>query len=129
MTDSADSPGTTEDTISEKLERRFDLKHLEVVNESGNHNVPPGSESHFKVVLVSDDFDGERLIARHRAVNETLSDELAGGVHALALHTYTTAEWQARFGDAPMSPPCLGGKSREAAAQASSDPITGGDGA
>jgi BolA protein len=104
----------TEDIINEKLGARFDLQHLEVVNESGNHNVPPGSETHFKVVLVSDDFDGERLIARHRAVNETLSEELAGGVHALALHTYTAAEWQARFGDAPMSPPCLGGKGGEA---------------
>ena len=129
MADSAQSPGSTEDVINEKLERRFDLKHLEVVNESGNHNVPPGSESHFKVVLVSDDFDGERLIARHRAVNETLADELAGGVHALALHTYTTAVWQARFGDAPMSPPCLCGNSREGTTQSLSDRITGGDAA
>jgi len=100
---------STEDIINEKLGARFDLKHLEVVNESGNHNVPPGSETHFKVVLVSDEFADERLIARHRAVNETLSEELAAGVHALALHTYTADEWQARFGDAPMSPPCLGG--------------------
>jgi BolA protein len=87
-----------------------------VVNESGNHNVPPGSETHFKVVLVSDAFEGQRLLARHRAVNETLAEELAGGVHALALHTYTPGEWQDRFGDAPMSPPCLGGKAGEASA-------------
>ena len=45
--------------------------------------------------------------------NEALADELAGEVHALALHTYTPEEWQARFGDAPMSPPCLGGKASE----------------
>ncbi|TNF80812.1 MAG: BolA/IbaG family iron-sulfur metabolism protein [Gammaproteobacteria bacterium] len=102
-----------QDTINEKLDQRFDLKHLEVVNESGNHNVPPGSETHFKVVMVSTDFEGARLLTRHRAVNEALADELAGGVHALALHTYTPDEWQARFGNAPMSPPCLGGKASE----------------
>ena len=104
---------TTLDIISEKLDARFALKHLDVVNESGNHNVPPGSETHFKVVLVSEDFAGERLLARHRAVNEALAEELAGGVHALALHTYTEAEWRKRFGEAPLSPPCLGGKARE----------------
>ncbi len=104
---------STQDIINEKLDRHFDLKHLDVINESGNHNVPPGSESHFKVVMVSPDFEGTRLIARHRAVNETLAEELAAGVHALALHTYTPDEWQARFGDAPMSPPCLGGKAGE----------------
>jgi BolA protein len=102
-----------QDTINAKLDQRFDLKHLDVVNESGNHNVPPGSETHFKVVMVSTDFEGARLIARHRAVNEALADELAGGVHALALHTYTPREWQDRFGNAPMSPPCLGGKAAE----------------
>jgi len=106
----------TQDIINEKLDACFDLKHLDVVNESGNHNVPPGSETHFKVVLVSTDFEGSRLIARHRAVNDALADELAGDVHALALHTYTPEEWQARFGDAPMSPPCLGGKQAEGGA-------------
>ncbi|HEX7034544.1 MAG TPA: BolA/IbaG family iron-sulfur metabolism protein [Pseudomonadales bacterium] len=100
-------------TIERKLSQRFDLAHLDVRNESGNHNVPPGSETHFKVVLVSEAFAGMALVARHRLVNETLRDELAGGVHALAIHTYTAEEWQRRFGDAPMSPPCLGGKARE----------------
>ena len=63
--------------------------HLEVINESGNHNVAPGSESHFKVVLVAAEFEGQRLLARHRRVNGVLADELADSVHALALHTYT----------------------------------------
>lgn len=104
---------TTQQTIEDKLNARFQLAHLHVENESGNHNVPTGSETHFKVVLVSENFEGLRPLARHRAVNETLAEELAGGVHALALHTYTPAEWRDRFGDAPMSPPCLGGSARE----------------
>lgn len=95
--------------IEEKLANQFTLQHLEVINESGNHNVPPGSESHFKVVLVSEDFAGKTLVARHRAVNQVLADELANKIHALALHTYTEQEWRAKQGNAPMSPPCLGG--------------------
>jgi BolA protein len=95
--------------IEEKLAQNFDLLHLEVMNESNNHNVPPGSESHFKVVLVSNDFDGKSPVMRHRAVNQVLADELANRIHALALHTYTEKEWHDKNGAAPMSPPCLGG--------------------
>ena len=95
--------------ITDKLSERFDLMHLEVINESGSHNVPQGSETHFKVVLVCGEFSGQRPLARHRAVHETLAGELSGGVHALAVHTYTEQEWRKRFGDAPLSPPCLGG--------------------
>ena len=52
----------------------------QVINESSGHNVPKGSETHFKVVVVSDSFDGQMLIARHRMVNEILADELSGYV-------------------------------------------------
>ncbi len=100
-------------TIEEKLAEAMPLLHLEVVNESGNHNVPAGSESHFKVVLVSDDFSGQRLIARHRRVNQLLKEELAHEIHALAIHTYTLDEWQQKNGTAPLSPPCLGGSASE----------------
>ena len=99
--------------IEEKLAAALDPAHLEVVNESGGHNVPEGSETHFKVVVVSPAFEGERLLARHRRINQTLAEELAGGVHALAIHAYTADEWRRRFGAAPMSPPCLGGHARE----------------
>ena len=100
---------TVQSTIETKLTEALAPLHLEVINESGNHSVPPGSESHFKVVLVASEFDGQRLLARHRRVNTVLADELASAIHALALHTYTEAEWRERFGAAPMSPPCLGG--------------------
>jgi len=95
--------------IEEKLVNGIHVLHIEVVNESDNHNVPAGSESHFKVVLVSEYFTGKPLLARHRIVNKIFEEELHGKIHALALHTYTKAEWQDAFGAAPMSPPCLGG--------------------
>ncbi|SDS52654.1 transcriptional regulator, BolA protein family [Halopseudomonas litoralis] len=81
--------------------------HLELLNESHMHNVPPGSESHFKLVIVSDEFQGLNAVKRHQAVYRTLGD-LMQRIHALALHTYTSAEWQAS-GLAPASPDCMGG--------------------
>jgi len=104
---------TIQQRITQKLKDALSPEHLEVVNESHMHNVPEGSESHFKVVIVSDDFKDKMLIARHRLVNKILEDELnkdnpEGGIHALALHTMTMEEWFKK-GNAPESPPCLGG--------------------
>ncbi|MGS2719277.1 transcriptional regulator BolA [Paraglaciecola aestuariivivens] len=96
-------------SIETKLLNHFNPEHLEVINESFMHNVPAGSESHFKVVIVTPAFSGERLIKRHRAVNSVLKDELANDIHALALHTYTEDEWKHLFGEFPKSPNCLGG--------------------
>jgi BolA protein len=93
--------------IEQKLQENFAPHHLQVINESYMHNVPEGSESHFKVIIVSDKFDQLRLLARHRLVNNTLSEELAGGVHALAIHTLTMDEWKVK--QIPDSPNCMGG--------------------
>ena len=101
--------------IEEKLVASFAPEHLEVLNESNQHNVPPGSESHFKVTIVSEQFNGKMLVARHRMINQLLADELAGSIHALSMHTYTPAEWQDKNQQAPTSPPCLGGAKREQA--------------
>lgn len=100
---------TVQATIEQKLANDFNPLHLEVINESSNHNVPEGSESHFKVVVVSPAFTGKNLLARHRLINATLADELNGVIHALAIHTYTEEEWKEESNGAPMSPPCLGG--------------------
>lgn len=94
--------------IEAKLRAAFEPTFLEVVNESYRHNVPKGSESHFKVVLVSERFVGERFLARHRSVYAVLAQELAEGVHALALHTYTIKEWEDLQDKVPASPPCHG---------------------
>jgi len=96
--------------IEQKLLSAFSPLHLDVINESNNHNVPPGSESHFKVTIVSNNFENERLIKRHRAVNSILAEELAEKIHALALHTYTEKEWHDYYAEnTPLSPNCLGG--------------------
>lgn len=100
---------TIQQTIESKISERLKPAHLEVRNESSMHNVPPGSESHFKVTVVSEQFEGKNLLMRHRMLNETLAEELAGPVHALALHTMTPAEWVKKGGKVPDSPLCHGG--------------------
>ncbi|MFO8156470.1 MAG: BolA family protein [Pseudomonadota bacterium] len=82
--------------------------YLEVVDESHQHNVPEGAESHFKVTVVSSLFEGMNRVGRHRVVNKAMADEFSGGLHALALHTYAPDEWAA-MAESPDSPPCLGG--------------------
>ena len=94
--------------IEAKLRAAFEPAYLEVVDESYRHNVPAGSESHFKVVLVSDRFVGERFLTRHRSIYGVLSEELSDGVHALALHTYTLKEWEGLQDTVLASPPCRG---------------------
>jgi len=104
-----DMPVTVQERIQARLAAGIDCQYLEVINESGQHNVPAGSESHFRVVIVSTDFTDKTLLVRHRSVYGVLAEEMAGPVHALALHTYTPDEWQYRLGQAPLSPPCQGG--------------------
>ncbi len=96
-------------TIRQQLEEALQPTYLSVINESNRHNVPPDSQTHFKVVIVSAAFDGQPLLARHRMVYRVLEQVLAGSVHALALHTYTSAEWEQHCRAAPASPNCRGG--------------------
>ncbi|MBE0362870.1 BolA protein [Pseudoalteromonas ulvae UL12] len=99
--------------IEEKLIAQFNCQHLEVINESHMHSA--GLESHFKVIIVTEDFANQRLLQRHRAINTVLADELANHIHALALHTYTPHEWTDLYQQAPVSPNCLGGSKKVSA--------------
>lgn len=101
-----------QEQIEQPLRAAFAIEHLEVINESHGHNVPAGSETHFKVVIVSPAFAGLSLVKRHQAVYAQVRGPLANGVHALALHTYTADEWAARAA-APESPACRGGSKHD----------------
>ena len=98
-----------EQAIVNKLSRDLDPSTLDVTNESFMHSVPEGSESHFKLVVVSEKFESKRLVQRHQMIYALLRDELAGPVHALAIHTYTSKEWYLKEQGAPDSPKCHGG--------------------
>ena len=99
--------------LESTIETALNPQYLEVVDESFMHNVPEGAQSHFKVTVVSNTFEGKRLIARHREINGLAAEALQGPVHALALHTYTPVEWEARGGQSFASPNCLGGSKHD----------------
>jgi len=84
------------DLITEKLRKAFAPARLEVVDESHRHEGHaghrPGGETHFRVYIVADAFKGKSRLERHRMVNETLAGDLAGGVHALAIHAAAPGE-------------------------------------
>ncbi|KAE8983667.1 hypothetical protein PR003_g23819 [Phytophthora rubi] len=108
MTDAAPSSGPVARRIHEKLLAAFAPTHLDVINESHMHNVPRGAETHFKVVVVAEQFDGKPLLQRHRLVNAALQQELSDGVHALSILSKTPQQWAANAQVKP-SPNCRGG--------------------
>lgn len=83
--------------------------HMVLLNESHQHS-GPGAETHWNLVIVSQDFVGKRLLQRHRTVYGVLGDELRGGIHALTMKTLTPTEFAAQGGEVDnVSPPCGGG--------------------
>lgn len=100
---------SVEQIINDTLVEALAPVHLDILNESNNHNVPANSETHFKVIIVSNQFVDNSLVQRHRTINKLLADQLAGPIHALSLHTHTESEWLEKGGVVPDSPPCLGG--------------------
>ncbi|XP_044263018.1 bolA-like protein DDB_G0274169 [Tribolium madens] len=103
------STAPVETSIRTKLSSELQTTHLEVINESYMHNVPKGSETHFKVVVVSEKFSDLPLIKRHRLVNDILKEELKSGVHALSIVAKTPSQWSNSEQVIESSPNCRGG--------------------
>jgi BolA family transcriptional regulator, general stress-responsive regulator len=86
----------TADLITQKLTEAFAPQSLKVEDESHRHEGHaghrPGGETHYRVYIVSEAFKGKTRVQRHRMINETLAGELAGGVHALAIHASAPGE-------------------------------------
>lgn len=82
-------------TIEEKLTKAFRPTVLKILDESHLHAGHSGwkesGETHFRVEITAPDFATMSRVARHRAINECLADELAGPVHALAIRAEASA--------------------------------------
>ncbi len=102
---STSAASAIEAAIRGKVAAALQPVHLELINESHMH-AGPRTDSHFKLVTVSTAFEGLNKVKRHQLVYRLLGEELAGPVHALALHLYTPAEWETQA--VPASPLCAG---------------------
>jgi BolA protein len=87
------SNGPIESQIVNTLKASMDLSSLKIINESFMHNVPEGSESHFKIVIVSQDFLNLTMIQRHKLVYKKL-DNLMTEIHALSIHAFDKNEFK-----------------------------------
>jgi BolA protein len=87
---------STHDVITQKLTKAFAPESLSVIDESSHHaghaGHRPGGETHFRLYIVAEAFRGKSRLDRHRMINQTLADELAAGVHALAIHAAAPGE-------------------------------------
>lgn len=99
-----------EQAITQLLTTELSPDFIEVDNESHLHSSGKSGNSHFKVTVVSDAFEGMGLVARHRKVQQVVAPVTGGVVHALGIHTYTPDEWQDRGYEIPESPTCAGSK-------------------
>ncbi len=97
---------TIESRIHEKLRASLSPIQLQVQNESYMHSVPPGSESHFRVVIVSPAFESKTMVQRHRMVFTAIGD-IRDTIHALSIIAKTPNEWESQR-DSLASPPCRG---------------------
>lgn len=97
-----------ESSINEALHPKV----FELDNESHGHNVPQGSETHFRVIIVSDAFNRLSRVKRHQLVYKACEDALRQGLHALAMQCFTEDEW-ASGPEVWSAPPCKGGMKKD----------------
>ena len=84
------------DIIEQKLVAAFSPDSVEVIDESEQHHGHAGhregGETHYRVYIVAQAFAGKSRLERHRMINAVLAEDLAGGVHALAIHADAPAD-------------------------------------
>lgn len=95
--------------IQSMVSAELNVAYMDLINESHMHSVPENSETHFKLTLVSCDFENMSKVARHQKVYGAVSGLMQEGLHALALHTYSPEEWELSKQQTPQSPNCMGG--------------------
>lgn len=88
------------------LRERLKPSFLEVLDDSAKHaghaGARQGGGGHYIVTVVAEAFVDKSLVEQHRMVNEALKELFGGGIHALALRTYSPTQWRERQG-APLS--------------------------
>ena len=86
-------PNSVKSKIKDKLISVFNPSFLDLINESHMHNVPEDSESHFKIVLVSRNFNGLTEVNRHKSVYKALGD-IMNSIHAISIHSFDENEYK-----------------------------------
>jgi BolA protein len=82
--------------IETTLNQALSPSHLEVINESHLHagHAHGASDSHYKVIIACEAFEGMRQVARHQKIYTLLNELMDNPIHALAIKSYASSEWQ-----------------------------------
>lgn len=99
---------TTAQKLLESVLLPLKVSHHQLDNDSHKHS-GSATDSHYNLVLVSQQFEGLGLVKRHQQVYALVGDLMNSPIHALALHCYTPDQWQARQAKMPVTAPCMGG--------------------
>ena len=85
--------GSIENKIINTLNECMNVFSLKILNESFMHNVPEDAESHFKIVIVSNDFNNLSHIKRHKLVYKYL-DTIMDDIHAISIQSFNEDEFK-----------------------------------
>lgn len=80
--------------IENHIQEHFKPQFLDVINESSQHRVPDSAETHFKLVVVAQPFEGQSRIQRQRLILQLLKQEFSQGLHACSMSLYSPSEWE-----------------------------------
>ena len=98
----------TANKLLEMVLTPLNVSHHQLVNDSQKHS-GSATDSHYNLVLVSDDFAGIGPVKRHQQVYALVGELMNNPIHALARHCYTAEQWQAKQEKMPATAPCMGG--------------------
>ncbi len=95
--------------IEQQLLSEFSPLFLLVEDESHNHHVPENAQTHYKIIMATQQFADSSRVHRHRLINNLLKEEFETGMHALSMHLYSPAEWETQSQSLLQSPNCRDG--------------------
>lgn len=90
---------TRAERIRDAIRLGLDASQVVVIDHSAEHAGHPGAATgagHFEVTVVSDRFEGLSRVSAQRLVYQAVAELMATEIHALSMHTFTPAQWQAR---------------------------------
>lgn len=93
--------------IEDKIRASFNTTNIEVINDSWMHK--RGDETHFKVLVVSNEFNGKTQVARQRLINQALKEIWDNGIHSISIVAKTPTEF-VEDDKITRSPGCMGDK-------------------
>ena len=84
--------------ITNILNKNFDMFRCFVIDVSESHKghsgYIKGEETHFEIIIISNDFENKNRLERHKLVNNCLKNEFKGSLHSVTYKLFTISEYK-----------------------------------